>query len=87
MSSFEENLDKAAFPSPAEYVKTNASLKAADVVNHVIQEQTLSSASGGDGERPVDLVIGCDTVVVVDGRILEKPRSEAAAFEMLSMLR
>jgi len=78
-SAFEENLDKGAFPTPAEYAKTNASSKAAAVVAEL-------AAGGGAGRCP-DLVIGSDTIVVVDGRILEKPRSEAAAYEMLATLR
>ncbi|OSX75296.1 hypothetical protein BU14_0242s0014 [Porphyra umbilicalis] len=77
-SAFEENLDKGAFPTPAEYAKTNASSKAAAVVAEL-------AAGGGAGRCP-DLVIGSDTIVVVDGRILEKPRSEAAAYEMLATL-
>ncbi|KDO21016.1 maf-like protein [Saprolegnia parasitica CBS 223.65] len=38
-----------------------------------------------ESRRP-DLVIGCDTVVVHDGKILEKPKDEAEAFRMLSSL-
>mgnify|MGYP000405818031 CR=1 FL=1 len=32
------------------------------------------------------LVIGADTVVVLDGKILGKPKDEADAFQMLSAL-
>ncbi len=39
----------------------------------------------GQDQRP-QLVIGCDTVVVLDGKILEKPKDEADAFRMLSSL-
>lgn len=35
---------------------------------------------------PEDIVIGADTVVVCDGVILGKPRDEADAYRMLSML-
>ena len=35
---------------------------------------------------PADIVIGADTIVVCDGEILGKPKSEADAFRMLSML-
>lgn len=80
VSSFEENLDKALFPTPADYAQMNAASKAAAVVAGL-------AATRGDGCRAADLVIGSDTVVIVDGRILEKPRSEAAAFDMLSTLR
>lgn len=87
VSSFEENLDKASFPTPADYAKTNALSKAAAVVADIAAELGGSGECGSGDRPPVDLVIGSDTVVVVDGRILEKPRSEAAAFEMLSTLR
>jgi len=36
--------------------------------------------------HPEDVVIGSDTIVEVDGKVLGKPRSEEEAFEMLSML-
>jgi septum formation protein len=35
---------------------------------------------------PADIVIGADTIVVCDGEILGKPKSEADAYRMLSML-
>ena len=35
---------------------------------------------------PTDLVIAADTIVVCDGQILGKPKDEADAFQMLSML-
>ena len=37
-------------------------------------------------EHPNDLVLGCDTVVAIDGKILGKPRSVDEAKEMLSLL-
>lgn len=63
--------EAAAVSSPAEYVKTLAKVKAEEV----------ASREGADC-----LVIGSDTVVSVDGRILEKPKDEADAFRMLSHL-
>lgn len=87
VSSFEEDLDKATFPSPADYVRKNASMKAAAVVAELATKVVGSGERGVGDHSAVDLVIGSDTVVVVDGRILEKPRSEAAAFDMLSTLR
>ena len=36
-----------------------------------------------DGEAP-DLVIGADTIVDLDGLVLEKPNGFDGAFEMLS---
>lgn len=37
-------------------------------------------------EHPDDIVIGCDTIVIVDGRILGKPASEDDARNMLRTL-
>lgn len=37
-------------------------------------------------DNPDKLVIGCDTVVICGGKILGKPKNEADAFEMLSLL-
>ena len=37
-------------------------------------------------DNPDKLVIGCDTVVICEGKILGKPKNEADAFEMLSLL-
>ena len=57
--------------APAEYVKTLAKAKAEEV----------SSRVGEDA-----LVIGSDTVVALDGKILEKPKDADDAFRMLSAL-
>ena len=35
---------------------------------------------------PGSLVIGCDTVVIIDGNILGKPKDKEEAYEMLSLL-
>lgn len=40
-----------------------------------------------DEDRPADLVIGMDTIVVIDDTILEKPGSPELAFTMLKTLR
>lgn len=77
-STFEENLDKSQFASPDLYVVENARQKALEVLRRV-------SSSGSADNRPL-VVIGCDTVVVQDGVILEKPRDEDDAFAMLSKL-
>ncbi len=56
---------------PAEYVKQLALQKAAEVARRCC---------------PEDLIIGADTIVVLDGKILGKPRNAAHAFQMLSSL-
>ncbi|KAG0304249.1 hypothetical protein BGZ98_005761 [Dissophora globulifera] len=74
-STFPETLDKSLFSHPSEYVKTNALEKAREVYDR------LKAA----GETP-DLVIGADTVVSHNSKILEKPRSEQDAIDMLTDL-
>jgi septum formation protein len=56
---------------PAEYVKQLALHKAAEVAK---------------GCKSDDIVIGADTIVVLDGQILGKPKNAAHAFKMLSSL-
>jgi septum formation protein len=72
VSGFEETLDKSSFGSPREYAEANAACKARDVAKR-------------EGSA-ADLVIGCDTIVVLDEQILEKPKSEGDAMRMLKML-
>ncbi len=64
--------DESAVPvsSPETYVRVQAEGKAADV----------------SGRYPDAWVIGADTIVVIDGEILGKPASPAAAREMLVRL-
>ena len=57
--------------SPTDYVLRNAAEKSADVAGRV---------------APGAVVIAADTVVVLRGRIMEKPRSESDAHEMLRSL-
>jgi septum formation protein len=61
--------------SPEEFVMILARRKARDV-----------AFSLADNEEERFLVIGSDTVVVLDGEILGKPESEEEAFRMLSRL-
>jgi septum formation protein len=56
-----------------------------DPVTHVLRLSELKARSVA-GELDEGLVLGADTVVLIDGDILEKPRSEEEAFEMLSRL-
>ncbi|KAG0364178.1 inosine triphosphate pyrophosphatase-like protein [Gamsiella multidivaricata] len=74
-STFPETLDKSLFSHPSEYVKENALQKALEVYERL-------KASG----NTPDLVIGADTVVAHNSQILEKPRSEQGAVEMLTSL-
>ncbi|XP_069865399.1 probable bifunctional dTTP/UTP pyrophosphatase/methyltransferase protein isoform X2 [Dipodomys merriami] len=75
-SKFKETLNKDDFPTPAAYAVENAKQKALEVAERLYQK---------DLQAP-DLVIGADTIVVVDGLILEKPVDKQDAYRMLSML-
>lgn len=79
-STFEENLDKHSFSHPCEYVKENAKQKAIEVWNRLSAHQAAPCSP-----KP-DLVIGADTVVTIFDEILEKPKDEEDAFEMLKKL-
>lgn len=81
VSKFEENLDKHTFSHPCEYVKENAKQKAIEVWNRL----SASKSSTDDGGGP-DLVIGADTVVTLYDEIMEKPKDEEDAFDMLKKL-
>ena len=61
--------------SPAENVMGLASDKATDIYNQLVSK----------GETDV-LVIGADTVVALDQKILGKPKDETEAFQMLQFL-
>ncbi|KAF8941336.1 N-acetylserotonin O-methyltransferase-like protein-like protein [Dissophora ornata] len=74
-STFPETLDKSLFNHPSDYVKENALQKALEVYERL----------KATGHTP-DLVIGADTVVAHNSQILEKPRSEQDAIEMLTSL-
>lgn len=77
-SGFPENLDKEKF-SPAEYALTNAFLKALDVI---AADARTPKSREGTLVSPY-LLISCDTVVVHEGRILEKPADDTEAAKML----
>ncbi|XP_074069763.1 putative bifunctional dTTP/UTP pyrophosphatase/methyltransferase protein isoform X2 [Macrotis lagotis] len=75
-SRFKETLDKASFSTPYEYAMETAKQKALEVANRMIVKDF----------RPPDVVIGADTIVTVDGLILEKPTDKQDAYNMLSRL-
>lgn len=63
---------------PKEIVKELALMKAENVASDIEAEKGLLIDT---------VVIGADTIVVLDGQILGKPRNEEHAFEMLQNLR
>ncbi|XP_004867370.1 N-acetylserotonin O-methyltransferase-like protein isoform X1 [Heterocephalus glaber] len=75
-SRFKETLSKSSFPSPYAYAMETAKQKALEVATRLHQK---------DLQAP-DLVIGADTIVAVEGLILEKPVDKQDAYRMLSRL-
>jgi septum formation protein len=49
-------------------------------------QNALAKARSGSGHVDAGLVVGADTVVACDGRILGKPQGEAQARDMLALL-
>ncbi|PFH62820.1 hypothetical protein XA68_11832 [Ophiocordyceps unilateralis] len=75
-----EDLDKSAY-GPWEYVAETARRKCLDVYTSCLETHLASIPDP-------DLVIAADTVIVTrDGRILEKPRSEADHVRMIKHMR
>jgi septum formation protein len=52
----------------------------------IVEELALRKANSVAEEQTDSIVIGSDTIVVLDGNILGKPRDEADAFHMLQRL-
>lgn len=89
VSSFSEDLDHGSFSSAGEYCLATATKKIEDVVdriNCIRLTNNNADASSNDGLRGNVVVIGADTVVEVNGSILEKPKDDADSLRMLHML-
>ncbi len=54
--------------------------------SRLVQELAMAKARAGREERPEDVVIGADTLVVLKGIIYGKPESPESAYEMLRSL-
>lgn len=77
-STVEENIE---FTNVEDYVKELAYIKAMDVV-----EMIKSSANANASEENELLVIGADTIVYNDGKVLGKPKDEEDAKKMIRSL-
>ncbi|XP_056889389.1 probable bifunctional dTTP/UTP pyrophosphatase/methyltransferase protein isoform X2 [Takifugu flavidus] len=75
-SWFKETLDKEKFKAPYEYAVETAKHKALEVAKRMPLNHL----------KTPDVVIGADTIVAVDGTILEKPVDKNDAYRMLSRL-
>jgi septum formation protein len=70
--------NQAHYPDPAEYVQATATEKAKDVYKRKRLEDPFT--------KKKHVVIGCDTIVVMDDVILEKPKDKEHARSMLRSL-
>ncbi len=61
-------------------------LKAGETAAHYVSRLSLAKAGAGSELRPELPVLGADTVVVLRGAILEKPRDREHAITMLNQL-
>ncbi|XP_013361056.1 PREDICTED: N-acetylserotonin O-methyltransferase-like protein [Chinchilla lanigera] len=75
-SRFRETLRKSSFCSPYAYAVETAKQKALEVAARLHQKDL----------RTPDVVIGADTIVALEGLILEKPADKQDAYRMLSRL-
>ncbi|XP_041055807.1 probable bifunctional dTTP/UTP pyrophosphatase/methyltransferase protein [Carcharodon carcharias] len=75
-SWFRETLDKSSFKMPYDYATETAREKALEVAKRMHLKHL----------KTPDIVIGADTIVSIDGDILEKPADKQAAHTMLSRL-
>jgi septum formation protein len=69
-------LDKSQFPTPKDYCERNAQEKAYNVLNRLNIENMDN----------YEYLIACDTIVCIDGKILEKPATVKENLEMLQLL-
>lgn len=76
-STFEENLDLKDFNGFAHFVEETALQKVLEVANR------LNAIAEADGKPKVDIVIGADTMVTLDGVLFGKPKNKEEAIETL----
>jgi septum formation protein len=71
---------------PKDYTRILAEEKAMALAKQMQQEYDRESSSQGSSFYPPTLVLGSDTIVVLDGKILEKPIDIDHAIQMLQSL-
>ncbi len=70
---------------PAEVVRELALQKAGDIAAHHTEKTGARQSENAEAVKG-SVVIGADTVVAVDGKILGKPKSHEEAYEMIRMI-
>ena len=81
-----ELLRAAGFSFVVDAVDVDESLRPGEAPETCVRRLARAKAQAGAARHPGRIVLGADTVVVIDGRILGKPRDDAEAAAMLSAL-
>ena len=55
-------------------------------IHEAVEKIALTKATSIQDKYPSDVIVGADTVVIVDGEVLGKPKDEQEAFHMLKKL-
>lgn len=76
-STFEEDFELKDFAGYSEFVEATALQKVLEV------EKRLNSTAKADGKPNVDIVIGADTMVTLDGGMYGKPKNAENALNTL----
>lgn len=76
-STFEEDFDIKDFAGFSEFVEATALQKILEV------ESRLNGKAKADGKPTVDIVIGADTMVALDGQLYGKPKTPQDALDTL----
>ncbi|MGB3534367.1 MAG: Maf family protein [Microcoleaceae cyanobacterium] len=87
-SDFDESQIKVNHPG--QLVETLAECKAQVIVDKIKQGKPLFSANNDSNKQPLSenlLVLGCDSVLVVDNEIYGKPKDAAEAFYRWQIMR
>ena len=71
--------------APTEYAKKLAESKAFALAEHMANDSKIGNKETDSGHETT-FILGSDTIVDKDGLILEKPKSEQQAVEMLTRL-
>lgn len=66
--------------------KTNETYSDNLTPNEIVTYLSMKKAKAVCNNYPDDIIIACDTIVAIDGKILEKPRDYDDAFQMLKTL-
>lgn len=86
VSNFAEDLDRSIFASASDYCAATAYKKVQAVAQSLASPVNDGGISGSNGGVQKTLIIGADTIVEIDGMVLEKPVDDADSRRMLRSL-